>query len=222
MAATAVPPDVMEACAHYTDTHLRSAPYVRVVNVVSMYHYSPEPVKVDWLLGAWRQASLRGVRLASVVRGCAKCRGFGGGTPPIDTLPGVMWNPRKFKAPTFRICNSCTLAFETHAVCPGLPSVEAARIAAQRFVRLMHRAGVYGAEVRRFTVTNMVCCAATAFEVDIDAIASAYPMESEYKSGKFPGLNFYLGLRCLAAARSAALPAAARSAALGCVFLSAL
>lgn len=106
------------------------------------------------------------------------------------TLAGMSYNPKKFAAGTLRSGRATTLIFDRgSSVCVGTTSVNQARIAILRFTTFLLRAK-YPVSFCNFKVENIVCRGVAGFMVDINAIHKAYPMETHYENGKFPGMVF--------------------------------
>jgi TATA-box binding protein (TBP) (component of TFIID and TFIIIB) len=105
-------------------------------------------------------------------------------------LPGVAHDPARFAAAKLRSMRAMMLVFGGgKAVCPGADSIMSSRIACQEFTEMLLRAG-YIVCFRNFKVQNIVCHGSAGFGIDIHAIREHYPMRSEYKPEKFPGLTF--------------------------------
>lgn len=108
----------------------------------------------------------------------------------VNRIVGASFNPRCFAAVKLRVHGSTHLLFsEGLVVCTGSKSTDNARIACIDTAQLLMRVGVH-AQFLRFEVRNVVSTGNTGFDVDLAAIAHAYPINAHYMPDSFPGLMF--------------------------------
>lgn len=110
----------------------------------------------------------------------------------VNRLLGVCFNPRCFAAAKLRCSKGTHLIFSGGSVvCAGANSVQMSRIACIDCTTLLTRIGIQ-AEVSKFTVQNVVSTADAGFQVDLFALAIAYPINAHHDPDCFPGLMFRL------------------------------
>ena len=108
----------------------------------------------------------------------------------VNRIEGASFNPRCFAAVKLRIHGATHLIFsEGLAVCTGTRSADGARIACIDAAQVLMRAGIQ-AQFLNFQVRNVVSKSNTGFDVDLAALARAYPINAHYVSDNFPGLVF--------------------------------
>lgn len=110
----------------------------------------------------------------------------------VNRIAGASFNPRCFAAVKLRMHGSTHLIFSSGLmVCTGSKSTDNARVACIDTAQLLLRAGIH-AQFLNFKVRNVASTSNAGFEVDLAAIANAYPLNSHYVADGFPGLMFRL------------------------------
>jgi len=105
-------------------------------------------------------------------------------------LAGVYANPRCFAAVKLTCDTATHLIFPGGSVvCPGASPLESARLACLNCTELLQRAR-FMVEFSHFTIQNVVSTAVAGFEINLRALARAYPLNAHYNPDCFPGLTF--------------------------------
>jgi len=110
-------------------------------------------------------------------------------------LAGVYFNPRCFAAVKLT-CDAAThLIFPGGSVvCPGAAPLETAYLAGLNCTEMLQRSR-FPVEFSQFCITNVASTAVVGFDIDLRALARAYPLNVLYEPDLFPGLRFrsYMG-----------------------------
>jgi transcription initiation factor TFIID TATA-box-binding protein len=102
------------------------------------------------------------------------------------------YKPQKFKAVIMRIREpkSTALIFSTgKIVSVGNQSVESARLACRKFVRIIQKLG-YAVKFENFQVQNLVASVATEQTIRLEGIQHAHYLFASYEPEIFPGLIY--------------------------------
>ena len=110
-------------------------------------------------------------------------------------LAGAYFNPLCFAAVKLTCDTATHLIFPGGSVvCPGAAPIEAAYLAGLNCTEILQRAR-FVVEFSQFCITNIASTAFAGFEIDLRALARAYPLNVLYDTDCFPGLRFrsYMG-----------------------------
>jgi TATA-box binding protein (TBP) (component of TFIID and TFIIIB) len=106
------------------------------------------------------------------------------------TLAGVFANPRCFAAVKLTCDTATHLIFPGGSVVtPGASPFEAAHTACLNCTEMLQRSR-FMVEFSQFSVQNIASTASAGFEINLRALARAYPLNVQYEPTCFPGLRF--------------------------------
>ena len=110
----------------------------------------------------------------------------------VRALPCAEYNAKRFAAVTARLVRPKTTALffsSGKVVCTGARTVNAARLALQKFARLVAGTGVRVC-VCNITIQNVVGAARLATGLDLERLRASHSLASSYEPELFPGLIF--------------------------------